>query len=51
MESLKNFDLHIKKNKLQNLMGLSCLKDLQDLNGIPIVKKVKYLGYTLSAKR
>ncbi len=33
------------------LEGPTRLQELKDLCGIPIVKKVKYLGYTFSARR
>lgn len=51
MEQLKKFGLEINKSKSQALEGPTCLQELKDLCGIPIVKKVKYLGYTFSARR
>jgi len=51
MDSLKKFDLVVNKQKSQILAGPKCLDGLSDLVGVPIVQKVKYLGYTLSATR
>ncbi len=33
------------------MAGPTCLKNMSDLDGIPITKKAKYLGYTLSAQK
>lgn len=51
IESLQTYDLMVNKKKSQILKGPTCLKDLEELEGIPIKPKVKYLGYTLSATR
>ena len=49
MESLEKFGLSLHKDKSVVLAGPTCLKNMHDLEGIPILKKAKYLGYTLSA--
>lgn len=45
------YGLEMNMSKSQILSGPPCLENLEELEGIPIVKKVKYLGYTLSTKR
>lgn len=51
MEQRKKFGLTIHKNKSQILAGPTCLKNLSEVAGIPIFKKVKYLGYTFTARK
>jgi hypothetical protein len=51
LESLKDFDLVINKEKSQIMQGPKFLNGIDDIFGILIVKKVKYLGYTLTATR
>ena len=41
----------LNKTKSQILQGPTCLDDLTELRGIPIVKSVKYLGYNLAATK
>ena len=51
MEQLKRFGLEINKQKSQILHGSVLLKDLTELGGISITKKVKYLGYTFCPRK
>ena len=49
MESLEKFGLRLHKDKSVVLAGPTSLKNLSEIESIPIKKKTKYLGYTLSA--
>jgi hypothetical protein len=51
MERLSEFGLSLNKSKSMILAGPTCLKGKTEVLGIPIVKKAKYLGYTLSPVR
>ncbi len=51
LESLKDFNLMINKDKPQIMPGPKFLSRLDNLLGVTIVKKVKYLGYTLTVAR
>ena len=51
MESLTKFSLHLNKDKSQILRGPTIIKEMNEILGVPIKDKVKYLGYTLSPSR
>lgn len=51
MESLQKVNLTLNKSKSQILHGPTCLENKSDLAGIPIVKTVKYLGYSLASTK
>ncbi len=40
-----------QQEKSQIMQGQKCLNGIDDILGVPIVKKVKYLGYTLTATK
>ena len=51
LEDLRSFNLIINKQKSQIMQGPTSIEGLSELSGIFIVKKVKYLGYTLTPTR
>lgn len=51
MEKLATFGLNLNKEKSQILKGPQTIEGLEDVSGIPIVQKVKYLGFRIASTK
>ena len=50
IEVSASFGLHINKEK-SNIMIYNCKENIEEIDGIKVVKKIKYLGFFLDNKR